>query len=127
MLIVRFVFVIALLAIAPSLARASEKTSALWSDGHTSAVSDEELMRYATASPGPGYPEEAQKANLAGSGLYELRVNKAGAITEVVVVRSSGSVVLDKAAKSAFMKWRFKPAIFTRLRVPVSWSVNRVR
>jgi TonB family protein len=127
MLIVRFVFVIALLAIAPSLALASEKTSAVWSDGHTSTVSDEELMRYALASPGPSYPEEAQKTKITGSGLYELRINKAGATTEVVVVKSSGSAVLDNAAKSTFLKWRFKPAIFTRVRVPVSWSVNRVR
>ena len=106
---------------------AAEKTTAVWSDGHTSAVSDEELMRYAVASPGAAYPEEAQKAKTSGSGLYELRVNKAGATTEVVIVKSSGSAVLDNAAKNAFKKWRFKPAIFTRVRIPVSWSVNRVR
>jgi len=106
---------------------AAEKTTAVWSDGHTSAVSDEELMRYAVASPGAAYPEEAQKAKTSGSGLYELRVNKSGATTEVVIVKSSGSAVLDNAAKNAFKKWRFKPAIFTRVRIPVSWSVNRVR
>jgi TonB family protein len=106
---------------------AAETTTAVWSDGHTSAVSDEELVRYALASPGPAFPEQAQKAKIAGSGLYELRIDKAGKTTEVVIVKSSGSAVLDNAAKNAFKKWRFKPAIFTRLRVPVSWSVNRVR
>jgi TonB family protein len=106
---------------------AAENTTAVWSDGHTSAVSDEELVRYALASPGPAFPEEAQKAKIAGSGLYELRINKAGVTTEVVIVKSSGSAVLDNAATNAFKKWRFKPAIFTRVRVPVSWSVNRVR
>jgi TonB family protein len=106
---------------------AAENATAVWSDGHTSAVSDEELVRYALASPGPAFPEEAQKAKIAGSGLYELRINKAGATTEVVIVKSSGSAVLDNAAKNAFKKWRFKPATFTRVRVPVSWSVNRVR
>jgi hypothetical protein len=25
------------------------------------------------------------------------------------------------------LKWRFKPGVFSRVRVPVSWSVNRVR
>jgi len=113
-------------ALAPA-AFATEKTTAVWSDGHTSAVSDEELMRYALASPAPAFPEEAQKTKIAGSGLYELRINKAGATTEVVIVKSSGSAALDNAAKSAFKKWRFKPAIFTSVRVPVSWSVNRVR
>jgi TonB family protein len=121
-------FVIAIgLTFWSSQAGAAEKTTAVWSDGHTSTVSDEELMRYAVSSPGAAYPEEAQKAKIAGSGLYELRISKAGATTEVVIIKSSGSAVLDNAAKNAFKKWRFKPAIFTRVRIPVSWSVNRVR
>ena len=124
----RLLFVLAIgLTFWWSQALASEKTTAVWSDGHSSAVSDEELMRYAIASPGPPFPEEAQKAKTAGNGLYEPGINKAGATTEVVIVKSSGSAVLDNAAKNAFKKWRFKPAIFSRVRVPVSWSVNRAR
>lgn len=106
---------------------AAEQTTAIWSDGHTSALSDEELTRYATASPGAGYPEAAQKAQLSGSGLYELQINKAGVTTAVRVLKSSGKPVLDEAARGALLKWRFKPGVFTRVRVPVSWSVNRVR
>jgi TonB family protein len=105
---------------------AAEQTTAVWSDGHTSALSDEELTRYATASPGAGYPEAAQKAQLSGSGLYELQINKAGVTTAVTILKSSGKPVLDQAAKSAFLKWRFKPGVFSRVRVPVSWSVKRV-
>jgi TonB family protein len=106
---------------------AAEQTTAIWSDGHTSALSDEELTRYATASPGAGYPEAAQKAHLSGSGLYELQINKAGVTTAVSILKSSGKPVLDQAARSAFLKWRFKPGVFSRVRVPVSWAVNRVR
>ena len=106
---------------------AGEQTIAIWSDGHISNLSDEELTRYATASPGAGYPEAAQKANLSGSGVYELQIDKGGRTTAVVIVKSSKSAVLDQAAKSAFLKWRFKPGVFTRVRVPVTWSVNRVR
>jgi TonB family protein len=128
MLALRFVIALVIVATAwPLQAAASENTTAVWSDGHASSLTDEELMKYAISSPGPGYPHEAQKTKTAGSGLYELRINKAGAITEVVIVKSSGSTFLDKAATSAFMKWRFKPAIFTRVRLPVSWSVNPVR
>jgi TonB family protein len=116
-----------MLSIIAPVALAAEKTTAVWSDGHSSSLSDEELIRYALASPGPPYPEEAQKAKTVGSGVYELRINKAGTITEVVIIKSSRSAVLDKAAKSAFTKWRFKPAVFTRVRLPVSWSVNLVR
>lgn len=108
-------------------ALAAEKTTAVWSDGHTSALTDEELVRYAATSPSAGYPEEARKKKLTGDGLYELQINKNGATTAVTIVKSSGSAVLDQAAKSAFLKWRFKPGIFSRVRVPVSWSVNRVQ
>lgn len=127
MLPLRLILVIAIVAIVAPWARAADKTTAVWSDGHASSLTDEELMKYAISSPGPGYPHEAQKTKTAGSGLYELRINKAGATTDVVIVKSSGSTVLDKAATSAFRKWRFKPAIFTRVRLPVSWSVNPVR
>jgi TonB family protein len=109
-----------------SSALAADKTTAVWSDGHTSALSDEELIRYALASPAAAYPEEAQKAKTTGTGLYELRISKTGITTDVVTVKSSGSAVLDKAAKNTFLKWRFKPAVFSRVRVPVSWAVNRV-
>src|ERR1043166_3998153 len=95
-----------------SAALAADQTTAVWSDGHTSALSDEELTRYATASPGAGYPEEAQMKNLTGSGLYELRIDKSGKVTAVAIVKSSGSAVLDKAATASFRKWRFKPAVF---------------
>ena len=110
-----------------STALAAPQTTAVWSDGHTAALSDEELVRYATASPGAGYPDEAQKKKLTGSGVYELQVNRSGATAAVAIVKSSGSAVLDRAAKSAFLKWRFKPGVFRSIRVPVSWQVNRVR
>lgn len=64
---------------------------------------------------------------MTGSGIYELRINKAGVTMAVVIVKSSGQPVLDKAATTTFKSWRFKPGVFTSVRVPVSWSVNRVR
>jgi len=123
----RFLTSVLLIATAwPLQVIASEKTTAVWSDGHTSSLTDEELMKYAVASPGPGYPEEAQKSRMTGSGLYELRINKAGKVTEVAIVKSSDSPVLDQAARNAFMKWRFKPAVFVRVRLPVSWAANKL-
>jgi TonB family protein len=127
MLVRRFLAIATIVAIvAPFAALARENTTAVWSDNHTSALSDDELVRYALASPGPGYPEEAQRGKIGGSGVYELRINKAGKTTEVVIVTSSGSRILDQAARGAFMKWRFKAGAFIRIRLPVSWSVSRV-
>jgi TonB family protein len=123
----RFLPIVVVALSLSSAAFAAEKTTAIWSDGHTSALSDEELVRYAITSPGPGYPQEAQRTKAAGSGVYELRLDKAGVPKTVVIVKSSGSVVLDKAATTTFQKWRFKPGIFTSVRVPVAWSVNPVR
>ena len=127
MLALRLAIVLVMFAVVASIAAAGESTTAVWSDGHSSALSDEELMRYAVASPGAGYPEAAQKAKITGSGLYELQINKAGATTAVAIVKSSGSAVLDQAARSSFLKWRFKAGVFNRVRIPVSWSVNRVQ
>ena len=90
-----------------SAALAGDKTTAVWADGHTSPISDEQLVGNTTAAPGAPYPEEAQKNKTTGSGIYELRI--------------------DKAATTAFKKWRFKPGVFQSVRVPVSWSVNPVR
>jgi TonB family protein len=123
----RFLFFIALSAVlCPNAAFGAEQSTAIWSDGHRSALSDEELLRNALASPGPAYPEEAQKAKMSGSGVYELRINKGGTINSVAIVKSSGRDVLDKAATTTFRRWRFKPGIFTSVRIPVSWSAHRV-
>ena len=127
MIALRVLGVVVLVLAISSDAFAAEKTTAVWGDGHGSALSDEELVQYAIASPSAGYPEAAQKAKMTGSGLYELQINKAGTITAVAIVKSSGSAVLDQAARSAFLKWRFKPGVFRSVRIPVSWSVNRVQ
>src|SRR2546423_10569229 len=127
MRLVRSVVFIVCLAIGTSLSFAAEKTTAVWADGHSSAISDEQLVGNTLSAPGAPYPEEAQKTRTTGSGLYEIRIDPAGKTTAVVIVKSSGSAVLDKAATTAFKKWQFKPGVFRSVRVPVSWSVNRVR
>lgn len=108
-------------------AAAAEKTIAVWADGRTSTISDQELMGNAMTAPAAGFPEEARKAKLTGSGIYELQVDKNGSVSRVAVIKSSGSALLDGAARDAFRKWRFKPGVFTKVQVPVSWQVNRVR
>jgi len=116
-----------ILAFGRACAFGADQTTAVWSDGHSSPISDEQLVGNTLAAPGAAYPEEAQKNKTTGNGVYEMRIDRAGKITAVTIVKSSGSAVLDKAATTAFRKWRFKPGIFQSVRVPVSWSVNRVR
>src|SRR5438045_9595221 len=123
----RILLVVVAVSSFASAAFAAEKTTAVWADGHSSAVSDEELVGKTTAAPGAPYPEEAQKAKTTGSGVYELRIDKAGKISAVAIVKSSGSAVLDNAATAAFKKWRFKPGVFQSVRIPVSRAVHRIR
>jgi TonB family protein len=111
---------------APFSFGATEAT-AVWNDGHKSGISDEQLIGNTTAAPAAPYPEEAQKTKTTGSGVYELRIDKAGGVSAVAIAKSSGSAVLDKAATTAFKKWKFKPGVFQSVRIPVSWSVNRAR
>jgi TonB family protein len=113
--------------LAAPLSISAREATAKWSDGRTSTLTDEQLVGNTTAAPGAPYPEEAQKTKTTGTGVYELRIDAAGKITSVAIVKSSGSAVLDKAATTTFKKWRFKPNVFRSVRIPVSWSVNRVR
>jgi TonB family protein len=127
MFVTRALIFVAVAVGVASAAFAAEKTTAVWADGHTSALSDEELIGYALASPAAGYPEEAREKKITGSGVYELKINRTGATTSIAIVKSSGSRVLDTAAITAFKKWRFRPRTFQAVRIPVSWAVNRVR
>jgi protein TonB len=57
-----------------------------------------------------GYPELARKRGVQGTAVLEVAVDEAGAVTKVLVVQSSGSALLDEAARSAFAAARFEPA-----------------
>src|SRR2546423_11866118 len=120
----RWWVVIVCVAIAARPLFGAEKTTAIWSDGRQSVLSDEELIRYALTAPPVPYPDEARKTNATGSGLYEIRIDKAGTTTGVKIVKSSGSVLLDKTAATAFKKCRVKKARLRLLRGPVGLSVN---
>ena len=47
-----------------------------------------------------------------------------GAVTEVNVLRSTDSVLLDEAAVGAFRQWRFTPRTLRTLRVPLRFSFH---
>ena len=64
----------------------------------------------ATFSPFPGYPYEARKWHMTGTGLYLLRVDiKTGKVKRVTVARSTGHGILDRSAIFALERWRFQP------------------
>lgn len=58
--------------------------------------------------PLPRYPDEAAREQLQGSGAFRVNIAKNGDISSVEILRSTGSNVLDDAARDTFLRWHFK-------------------
>jgi TonB family protein len=66
-------------------------------------------QRWVVSSPTPKYPLAARAEHITGSGIFVLRIQiRSGLVKEVIVARSTGSALLDRAAVAALRKWRFK-------------------
>ena len=60
--------------------------------------------------PSPQVPAEAVKQHLTGKGSYLLHFDQTtGTVTDVTVVQSAGSPLLDEAAITAFRQWHEDP------------------
>lgn len=72
-------------------------------------------------NPLPRYPSAARRRGIEGTVTLAVRVSAQGLADGVTIDRSSGSTLLDEAARDAVRRWRFRPA---RLRgEPVEGSV----
>jgi protein TonB len=58
----------------------------------------------------PGYPLEAARKLEAGTVKLQLLVDTTGRVANALVVKSSGSAVLDRAARDQALTWTFTPA-----------------
>ena len=66
--------------------------------------------RNAIVSPVPTYPLEAWWHDIGGTGTFQLVVNyETGIVHDVKLLETTGAGRLDKAAITAFRKWRFRP------------------
>lgn len=76
------------------------------------AASDSDAtIAYETATP-PAYPVQALRAGVQGTVLLKVRVDPTGKPVQAMIERSSGSRVLDDAARGHVLAaWRFHPAI----------------
>jgi protein TonB len=59
----------------------------------------------------PEYPVEAAMNGQQGTVVVVIHVSPAGTAVGVDLVRSSGYVLLDSAARDAVLRWRFLPAV----------------
>ncbi|MBL4613453.1 MAG: energy transducer TonB [Magnetovibrio sp.] len=81
-------------------------------------------------NPKPHYPRIALRRGMQGLVLLSVEVSAKGQPVAVLVKKSSGYVLLDKAAKKAVRIWRFAPAtrgglpVSARVDVPIRFSLN---
>jgi protein TonB len=59
----------------------------------------------------PVYPQEAAQNGEHGTVVVLIHISPAGSAAGVDLLRSSGYVLLDRAARDAVLRWRFLPAV----------------
>jgi TonB family protein len=75
--------------------------------------------------PKPKYPLAARREHLTGAGLFFLEIDTiSGAVTNVIVSKSTGHTILDEAAVSALQLWRFAPHSAVEVSVPITFSMD---
>jgi len=72
------------------------------------AVSEATPLEFVNLAP--EYPALARRRGWEGLVVLQVRVEKDGTPSAVVILESSGHNILDRAAQEAIQRWRFKPA-----------------
>jgi TonB family protein len=73
----------------------------------------------------PYYSREALGRHQTGSGVFILHVDsKTGEVSSITVQKSTGFYLLDTAARTSCIHWRFKPYTVTEVRVPMTFSMR---
>lgn len=75
-------------------------------------------------SPRPEYPYEARSRKIMGSGVCVVSVDANGNVTDATMVQSIGSPILDNSAVSAFRRWRFRPPIAPKVKIPITFTLT---
>jgi TonB family protein len=88
----------------------SDKSSAKNSEQSASSTPRPSGKAKNLTGPSPQAPDEAVKQHLTGKGAYLLHFDQTtGTVTDVTVVQSAGSPLLDEAAIAAFRQWHEDP------------------
>ena len=78
-----------------------------------------------TKSVAPDYPYRERALHHSGSGDFRLIVDtRTGAVTQVIVLRSTGFAGLDNCAIAALRQWRWRPGKWKVIDTPVIFRVS---
>ena len=78
----------------------------------------------------PRYPRRARKKGLEGTVVLKVLVDENGKVKDLQLLRSSGHVLLDKAAEASVKKWLFAPGAINGapaqmwVKVPIRFELN---
>lgn len=92
--------------------------------GPSGPVSMSSAKAQAVFSPRPEYPYEARRTKQTGSGVCVLTIDSSGNVSDASMAQSTGSTVLDNSTVSAFKRWRFKAGAFSKVRVPITYTLT---
>ena len=92
--------------------------------GAAGPVSMSSAKALALFSPRPEYPYEARRQKKTGSGVCVLTIDPSGNVSDADMAQSTGTPILDNATVSAFRRWRFPPGAFTKVRVPITYTLT---
>jgi protein TonB len=85
---------------------------------------------FKTPRPPLNYPNKARKRGYQGISLVMISLDTSGIIETVVLVKSSGYKILDKAALKNVAKWQFHPVkhngqlVKAQFEVPINFALN---
>ena len=87
-------------------------------------LGDTDVQSAVLYAPQPDYPTGALRRGWEGAGVLRCNVRPDGAVSLVIVLRSTGHTILDQAGISAFQRWRFKPGTFKAVNIPLRFSMH---
>ena len=89
------------------------------------AQTGEQLRDLALRAPKPQYPHSAGSRRQTGSGVALLTIDKStGNVVTAEMAVSTNSKDLDDASLDAFRRWRFKPNMIAKARIPISFVLS---
>ncbi len=102
---------------------ASEKSRTKKSDQSSASTPRPSGKAKNLTGPSPQVPAEAVKQRLTGKGSYLLHFDQTtGTVTDVTVVQSAGSPLLDDAAIAAFRQWHEDPNCAKEVTMTISFA-----
>jgi TonB family protein len=73
-------------------------------------------------SVGPRYPRAEQIDRIGGTGRFRMMIDfNTGKVTNVLILKSTGSDALDREAIFALRRWRFKPGKVRKVDLPITF------